>query len=135
MKTSSIVFAMALGIVGVVGCTVNNSTSPPSSPCGQDSSVSCSNGATGYSCDGDNNPEDGDSTLDCGPGTADGSGTDYCCITLQQSTCAPDSSVQGCQAGSYGFSCTGSDTPDDADSNLNCSTGTPASGATLYCCS
>ena len=44
--------------------------------------------------------------------------------------------VTGCQAGSYGFSCSGSDTPGTDFSNLNCSAGTPdpTSGATLYCC-
>jgi hypothetical protein len=42
--------------------------------------------------------------------------------------------VQGCAGDSFGFSCTGSDTPDEADSSLTCSTATPASGALLYCC-
>ena len=118
----------------VAACTVN-STSPGPDGCNSDSTISCANAANGYSCAGDALPTDGNPRLDCGPGTADESNTDFCCVTLEQSSCAPDSSVQGCQGNSYGFSCTGSDTPDDADSSLNCSTGTPGNGATLYCCS
>jgi hypothetical protein len=46
-----------------------------------------------------------------------------------------DSTVQGCQAGSFGFSCHGLTTPQQADSSLNCSSGTADSnGETLYCC-
>jgi hypothetical protein len=131
MKTIAAALCLAAALAA---CTINNSPSSPHG-CNSDSSISCANAANGYSCSGDSQPTDGDSNLDCGPGTADESNTDFCCITLGQSTCAPDSSVQGCQGNSYGFSCTGSDTPDDADSSLNCSTGTPGNGATLYCCS
>ena len=131
MKTIAASFFLA---AAVAACTVNSTTSDPDG-CNSDSTISCANAASGYSCSGDVLPTDGNPRLDCGPGTADESNTDFCCVTLGQSSCAPDSSVQGCQGNSFGFSCTGSDSPDDADSTLNCSTGTPTSSATLYCCS
>lgn len=49
------------------------------------------------------------------------------------STCAADSTVAGCTAGSVGYTCT-SDRPDDGDTNLVCSAGRPAPGGTSYCC-
>jgi hypothetical protein len=50
------------------------------------------------------------------------------------STCAVDTAVAGCTAGSVGYACT-SDRPDDGDTNLVCSAGSHgAGGTTLYCC-
>jgi hypothetical protein len=49
-------------------------------------------------------------------------------------TCAPDSTVDGCTSGT-GYSCTGTDRPEDSDSSLFCSDGVAGNaGATLYCC-
>lgn len=49
-------------------------------------------------------------------------------------TCTVDTSVEGCSGGSVGYACSG-DRPDDGDTNLVCSRGTPgAAGVTLYCC-
>jgi hypothetical protein len=135
MKT--LIVAAAAACLAVVACTVNSTTTNNgvSAACNADTSVVCPTGATGYTCSGGQTPQATDSSLDCGSGTADGSNTDYCCITLTSgTTCSQDSTVQGCQGGSYGFSCTGTDTPDQADSSLNCSTGTPGNNETLYCC-
>lgn len=128
-------FLLAAACVALAACTVNSTTTNDGTACNADTSVSCPSGANGYSCTGSQTPESTDSSLDCGPGTADGANTDYCCVALTSgTTCSEDSTVQGCVAGSYGFSCTGSDTPDQGDSSLDCSTGTPGNGDTLYCC-
>ncbi len=131
--------ALLVTVLPAVGCTVNNTNggnSNPSNTCTQSSSVSCSaSNETGYVCTGSATPDT--STLDCDDGTPDSanaSNTDFCCIPVTATTCSQDSTVQGCVAGSFGFSCTGSDTPDQADSNLDCSTGTPGNNETLYCC-
>jgi hypothetical protein len=129
--------ATLLGIGAiVVGCTVNSTTNNGGDSCSTSSSVTCEGAATGYSCTGTSVPSDSDATLDCSYGTADNGNTDYCCISLSSSvTCSQDTTVTGCQGDSYGFSCTGSDTPDQDQSGLNCSTGTAGnSGETLYCC-
>jgi hypothetical protein len=43
--------------------------------------------------------------------------------------------VQGCTGNSYGFSCSGSAIPSQADTSLTCSAGVPGNGGlTLYCC-
>ncbi len=135
----SLVVATATVCLAVVACTVNSTTTNTGSDtaaCNADNNVPCPTGAAGYTCSGSQTPQATNASLDCGSGTNDGSDTDYCCVTLSgHTTCAQDSTVQGCQSGSYGFSCTGSDTPDQADSSLDCSTGTPGnSGETLYCC-
>src|SRR5271167_3758029 len=51
------------------------------------------------------------------------------------STCAPDDVVTMKCTGGNGYSCTGSDTPDETDPTLICSVGEPLSGdETGYCC-
>ena len=118
------------------GCsaTVNAAPSPPgSSGCAQDSSVSCDR-ATGFSCDSSDRPEDTDSSLVCSEGTPAPGAILYCCVSFTSSSCAPDETVGGCTGDSFGFSCTGSDTPDEADSSLVCSPPTPGNGVLLYCC-
>jgi hypothetical protein len=138
MKATTWALSGALlgGFALVVGCTVNSTTNGGSA-CNTSSNVTCEGAATGYTCSGSSAPSDGDSTLDCSSGTPDNGNTDFCCISLNSSvTCGQDSTVQGCVAGSYGFSCTGSDTPDQDQAGLVCSTGTAGSnGDTLYCCS
>lgn len=108
--------------------------------CTFDSSVACSRGASGYSCNaGDTPPDAVDSSLVCSVPTAAGSLDLYCCYTevvlVSAVTCAQDPSVPGCVAGSYGFSCTGADSPDTDFSNVTCSAGVATASATLYCCS
>ena len=137
MKATTIAWLGALlgGFALVVGCTVNSTTNSGSA-CNTTSNVTCEGAATGYTCTGSSTPADNDSSLNCGSGTADNGNTDYCCISLNSSvTCGQDTTVQGCTAGSYGFSCTGSDTPDQDQAGLACSTGTAGpNGETLCCC-
>jgi hypothetical protein len=49
-------------------------------------------------------------------------------------SCTTVAALDGCSGGSVSYTCTG-DRPDDGDTSLVCSKGTPgASGTTLYCC-
>jgi hypothetical protein len=132
-----IITLLIAGAIGIgVGCTVNSTTSNNGTTCNQDTGIACAGGTSGYSCSGSDSPDQDNSNLNCGAGVADGVNTDYCCVALTSGvTCQQDSSVQGCPGNSYGFSCTGSDTPDMDDSSLSCSTGTPGNGNTQYCCS
>ncbi|MGO9832866.1 MAG: hypothetical protein ACLP1X_01485 [Polyangiaceae bacterium] len=112
--------------------------------CAQDDTVTCPTpGSFGFSCDGTDTPDMDDSTLTCTPGTADP--TDFCCIsgggtstTIVITTgCTVDTTVTGCADPSTGYSCTGTDPPDEADPTLECSIGVAdATDATLldYCC-
>jgi hypothetical protein len=114
-------------------CTTGSATTDT---CAVDTTVAC-DGSTGYSCTGTTPPDATDTTLDCGAGVSGANGTlAYCCVSLPaSSTCLADSSVVGCTGGSYGFSCTSTDTPTDADSSLDCSVATAGpNGASLYCC-
>jgi hypothetical protein len=121
------------------GCTATATVtgSQATSSCSANAALSCTAGASGYSCTGVAEPADTNAALECSIGVVDGANTDYCCFTFAgTTTCARDATVTGCQAGSYGFSCTGGDTPEQADTSLACSDGTPGNaGSTLYCCS
>ena len=123
---------MALALA-FTGCTVTTTNDQ----CSADSTVLCSQGS-GYSCAGQQTPAQTDSTLVCSTGTAGNAGsTLYCCATggTVSGTCAPDPTVANCAAGSAGYSCTGSDTPPQADTALSCGSGIPGNaGSTLYCC-
>ena len=123
------------GVTGVDG-ELDYCCASTSSGCIADSTVSgCSSDASGYSCTGSEAPSDTDSSLSCSAGTIDGAETLYCCVALGSgSTCAEDPTVEGCTGSSFGFSCLGSDTPEDADPSLTCSAGTFDNGETLYCC-
>lgn len=106
------------------------------SGCAEDSTVTagCTEG-TGFACAGTQSPDQGNSSLVCSTGTANGSNTDYCCIPYTQSSnsCMQDSTVM-CSQG-YGFTCSGTDTPQQQNSSLSCSTGTPGNNMqTLFCC-
>lgn len=105
------------------------------STCSIDSSVTCQEG-TGFSCTGSDSPDQSDSSLVCSEPSSDGSNTDYCCTPYSSGgTCMQDSTVTGCTSGSYGFSCTGSDSPSSTDSSLTCSTPTTdPNGGMDYCC-
>jgi hypothetical protein len=49
-------------------------------------------------------------------------------------SCVTATAIDGCSGGSVSYSCTGG-RPDEGDTNLVCSVGTPSvAGATLYCC-
>jgi hypothetical protein len=108
-----------------------------SSACTIDNTAGCTDGSTGYSCAGAQSPADSDPTQACGAGVSDNNGNSlYCCVrTAAASSCAPDASVAGCSGGSYGFSCTSTDTPTDGNPALTCSDPTSGpDGASLYCC-
>src|SRR5271166_5440110 len=57
-------------------------------------------------------------------------------VTTNSGTCSQDSSVSGCSGASTGYSCGGSDSPDQTDATLSCSYGIldTSTGDTLYCC-
>jgi hypothetical protein len=115
-------------------CCVAGSTTTDT--CAVDTAVAC-DGSTGYSCTGTTPPTATDATLDCGAGVTGAGGTlAYCCVSLPaSSTCIADDSVVGCTGGSYGFSCTSTDTPTDADPSLDCSDPTvDNNGNSDYCC-
>jgi hypothetical protein len=122
---------VCVGVLAVGACTVNSTNNNNGTTCNTDSSVSCPPGDTGYSCSGTDTPSQGNSNLDCGSGVAGGAGTAYCCTS--GATCGADSTVP-CPGGGSGYSCTGTDTPDQDDSSLTCSSGTPNDGVTSYCC-
>ena len=115
------------------------------SDCSYDSSVTCGS-AVGYSCaTGATPPDQADPSLVCSTPITSNNVDEYCCYTnatvaAAGATCAQDPSVTGCQPNangtpSYGFSCTGSDSPDADFSGLTCSTGTAGTGgATDFCC-
>jgi hypothetical protein len=126
--------SFALASIFACSTTVN---APAVVGCAQDDSVQgCTNGAFGYSCGNGESPDQSNSSLDCSDGLVDSSSglTDYCCIDFTSTTCSPDSSVDSCQGESFGFSCTGTDSPDEADSSLTCSNGVVTGSLTLYCC-
>jgi hypothetical protein len=93
-------------------------------------------GSSGYSCSGVDSPDQSDSALSCSGGTLSGGETLYCCIdsTTVTAGCSADGTVAGCTGGSIGFSCTGSAEPQQGNTSLVCSTGTPSGGASLFCC-
>jgi hypothetical protein len=124
-------------------CSVDNGVGEfccYSSPCSYDPSVpGCAGGTVGYSCGvGQPPPDATDPSLVCSEPTLAANADLYCCYTttvvVAAGTCSQDFTVAGCVPGSYGFSCTGADAPDQDYSNLRCSAPTPAAGADLYCC-
>lgn len=118
--------ASFLGLLGLAACTTTV-TATPQNGCSTDGSVSCSSGATGYSCSGSSQPEDTDQNLVCS--TDQGTG-EFCCYA--DSSCSYDGTVTGgCESGAYGYSCTGSAAPDQADTTLICS---EPNSSNQYCC-
>jgi len=124
-------FAIALA---VTACSVS-ATTGSGDTCGVDDSIAgCAPGSFGYSCAGAATPAES-SSLVCSEPTPGNGATLYCCVAVfAPTTCAPDLTIAGCTGDSQGYSCKGSDTPDQYDFTLNCSAGTASSGSTLYCC-
>ncbi|HLK40089.1 MAG TPA: hypothetical protein VKU41_25205 [Polyangiaceae bacterium] len=67
----------------------------------------------------------------------------YCCFTPTSlpagGSCLADTTVPGCPPDSFGFACTGVDTPDEDYPEIRCSAGSRGTNpqgyaATLYCC-
>jgi hypothetical protein len=126
-------------LVGASACTATVTTGGAGAQCSIDGAVAgCAANASGYSCSGGQTPEQTNASLLCSTGTTGtGGATLYCCVTgaFTSNTCGADASVRGCIDSSIGFSCTSDNRPEQTDSSLVCSTGTPdPSGATLYCC-
>lgn len=126
-------------------CCVDNYTGSGSSSgstgsgCAPDSTLACDAGSDGVTCasSADNPEADFPGYICSAPSPQSDGSIGYCCATgFTGSTCAQDDSVAGCAYPSVGFSCTGSDTPDQADSSLICSDPTidPNTGDSLYCC-
>jgi hypothetical protein len=132
-----IVTGAAAGLALLVGAgACSTSSSDGGSTCAEDDSISCASGTTGYSCaEGDVRPEATDSSLICSePLTVNGEDT-YCCYTATEvsgGTCSEDFSIQCSGEDEYGFSCSGSDMPQNDYPNL-ASCDTEDNGAT-YCC-
>ena len=74
--------------------------------------------------------------LACGPGAKRGEQTIYCCNSVVlPPTCAVDPDVRGCTGVAIGYACVGTDSPNQANASLACSTKTAqGSGRTETCC-
>jgi hypothetical protein len=134
------------------------SSTPPAQGCAQVAGHACPTTLVGWTCHdqslpseaelGDNQSRADFNLLVCSVPTVvtTGTGTDrqYCCFTPTLvpigGSCLEDTSVPGCAADSFGFACTGPDTPDQDYASVACSgsgmAGRNAQGyaATLYCC-
>jgi hypothetical protein len=97
--------------------------------CASDTSLVCYGGSTGVACTGGAAP---DASMNCSDPAVGPRGDTYYCCGGTVGACAQDATVTGCQAGSAGYSCTGSATPSSSD--LWCSEGTVVSGEVWYCC-
>ena len=128
---------IGVAVLGAGGCSVTPDTPSPSGPsCDTDGTVACTDGI-GYSCTGDDAPQDSDSSLICSSGSAGNAGsTLYCCLQLVKGTCGPDDTVAGCAPGSFGFSCSdATEPPNDSYPSLQCSSPTQGNaGSAIYCC-
>ena len=111
-------------------------TAQTTESCVVDNAAGCTDGSTGYSCTGAVAPNSSDPSLSCGSGVTQPDGEVlYCCVGLTSTSCVADASVAGCTGGSYGYSCSGSDTPTQGNQNLDCSApATTGNGSLLYCC-
>jgi hypothetical protein len=128
--------------LGTSGGSSSGGTVPAN--CMADSSVDCSGGGDGFSCDTGDNPEDEDPTLSCSTPQPDSTtgGDDFCCFTGftgSPTTCSADDDLttECPDADSYGYQCSDpSDTPTSLDSSLNCSGGVPDPDGTDtdFCC-
>jgi hypothetical protein len=132
--------ALVLGVAAIAACTASASASAGSgSTCAQDSTVTCNDG-TGYSCTGNDAPQDSDSSIVCDYGQPGNAGsTTYCClnqVASSSTSCGYDSTVAGCVPGSFGFSCADANEPPNAAyPSLTCSTEQQGNaGAAIYCC-
>jgi hypothetical protein len=135
----SLLGVTALGF-GAAACSVSaqGTITGTGNGCASDTTLACAIGSTGVDCPSGDNPEAAFPGYVCSSPSPQGDGTQgYCCATgFANSSCAQDDAVAGCAYPSVGFSCSGPDTPDQADGSLACSVGVfdPSSGLTLYCC-
>jgi hypothetical protein len=135
------------------------SPSAPTAGCSQISGKACPKSLTGWTCHdqtvpsevelGENQSRADFNVLVCSTPTVvtDTTGTDtyqYCCFTPTSlpkgGSCLGDTVVPGCPVDSFGFACTGVDTPEQDYPGIYCSGGGTAGAnpqgyaATLYCC-
>lgn len=127
---------VAAGGVAVMGMGCSSTSGPTGNSCAADTTVTGCLGSDGYSCAaGDAPPDSADPTLICSAPNVDGADDTYCCYTsptFPAGTCAYDSSLDAaCTPDSLGYSCQGTDTPDQTDTSLTCS---PDQGSGDFCC-
>jgi len=130
-------------LAGVAACTSqtnDNFENPPPGPpatCATSAAVpGCEGGSLGYVCTA-GRPDAADTNLVCSDGTPGAAGsTIYCCAPYGQywSECTVDTGIPGCVGNSFGFRCSGPETPGEADTSLACSAGTPSGSDMLFCC-
>jgi hypothetical protein len=113
----------------------------PSTCASDDSVTGCAAPSEGFSCTGTDPPDATDSTLECSIGVSGSGGSlAYCCLTgetFAAGTCAQDDTIGTCTtAGSFGFKCASTDTPDQSDATLTCSAGVADADGTStdFCC-
>ena len=144
-NVAGVLFAAAVGVValGAGGCTATATGSvgvgPTPEPsisvfpgCSADTSLGCEGTSLGITCPTGTQPDS--SQYYCSEPASDGAGNDnYCCITWSGgSDCAIDDSVDCSASDSWGFTCTGTDSPDVGDPTLVCSV--PGGTGTQFCC-
>jgi hypothetical protein len=121
--------------------------------CSPDTAVVCDADLKALECSTAGVPNEGelgtdqsrsDATLLCDVPAMMGDSYGYCCFTPTEppvgATCLQDQAVPDCPSGSFGFACTGPDTPEQDYGRISCPKGsvrgTSAEGypADLYCC-
>ena len=112
-------------------CTNDKKPGAPAKPlCEADPVVGCGANGAGYLCLGVDSPEKLDSSLSC-PNIFTG-GSACCTLGAGASTCQTDATVT-CTGGTSGYSCSGVDTPAQANTVL-CEPGKSRGSETTYCC-
>jgi hypothetical protein len=140
MKLLGSLLGVAVLGFGAAACSVSaqGTITGTGNGCVSDTTLACDVGSTGVDCPPGDNPEAAFPGYVCSdPSTQYDNSLGYCCATgFTSSSCAQDNAVAGCAYPSVGFSCSGPDSPDQADGSLVCSVGVfdPPSGFTLYCC-
>lgn len=84
-----------------------------------------------YTCNDSDTPNTSERNCDQGVPDGDG-GTQYCCVPLTATSCSPSNTTTFCPPRVFGFSCAGTDTPNQA--SLACSSVGPWDGGTFFCC-
>jgi hypothetical protein len=112
-------------------CTNDDKANAPVKPlCEVDPVVSCGANRAGYLCLGADSPTSLDPAISC-PSVFTG-GSACCTLGPGASTCQADAAV-ACTGSTSGYSCSGADTPAQANPVL-CEPGKPHGSATTYCC-
>jgi hypothetical protein len=125
-----------LAACALVSAACSSSSSAPSTTACSGATVSGCSGQ-GFSCTNGAEPTDTNSSLVCGAGASAATGTaNFCCITFTKSagtSCNFDPSTI-CTTGTYGITCGGNDTPQQADTSLSCKAGATNDDNTAFCC-